>query len=486
MDTQESDNPDDNSFISQLDDELVKCVLTSTTIEDREYICTFKKLGKGAYSKVYKGYIKDKSGTSESVPEDKLVAIKKMNLEQLRAHDFLENEIDIMKRLNHPNILNMIDVIEQKNSSGEKVLYIILEFCGGGDLKKMVRHRRMKEKYAIVYFKQIADGLQYLRDKNIIHRDLKPHNVLITSDRKTLKIADFGFAKMIGSDTLAETMCGSPLYMAPEILLKKPYTSKADLWSVGVMLYEVLCAKHPFKSVESIVDLVHKVEKDEIQFPSSANISQLGIDLLKRLLKKDPHQRIGWTEFFNHRWFRMLKDEEKSESQSRPSSNAQSPVTVLSPSQSFSESKSSIFSSLRMSHSRTPIQSPTLATTSSMTSPLPIIDNYAPSTSQSQRDPRAFALSPPSFINSPMFPNDSSISSVRLKIIDNYESEKSMSSDHPSKMQSMPILPFEASDDSRDSQSQSQSKKKNGGGFSDYLGTSFKMLRDSFHSQSLH
>ena len=324
----------------EIDDELIKCVLTSTKYNNRDYVCTYKKLGKGAYSKVYKGYIRHTSTTyastsSTSSPEKehkqhkqhkKYVAIKKMSLRQIKAHDCLENEIDIMKRLDHPNILELIDVIETKEHS-ERVIYIILENCGGGDLKKLVNKRIMKEKYAIAYFKQIANGLQYLREQNIIHRDLKPHNVLLSFDRKTIKIADFGFAKIIGNDALAETLCGSPLYMAPEILLKKPYTSKADLWSVGVMLYEILCGTHPFKSVDSIIDLVHKVEKDKIQFPNSAKISSAGIDLLKRLLKKDPYQRIGWTEFFNHKWFNLLSPSRKPENISSSSPMSHSTTT---------------------------------------------------------------------------------------------------------------------------------------------------------------
>lgn len=502
-----------NDLEKKMDDELVKCVLKSDTIENREYVCTFTKLGKGAYSKVYKGYIRrtcsnDNSNTNQSTDiadgGREYVAIKKMNLEQLRAHDFLENEIGIMKRLNHKNTLNMLDVIEESNNNNEKVLYIILELCGGGDLKKMVRNRRMKEKYAIMYFKQIADGLQYLRSKNIIHRDLKPQNVLLTSDRKTLKIADFGFAKMIGSDALAETMCGSPLYMAPEILLKKPYTSKADLWSIGIMLYEVLCAAHPFKNIQSVLDLVHKVEKEEIRFPSTITISPLGIDLLKRLLKKDPHQRIGWTEFFNHKWFKMLKEtdshslkDDLDEGSAPQSPSVSTTLTSTSNSPSLSghtnarmisgddsQSGSSIFSSMRMSYSAstsapTSIQAPIPAQISNrpITSPLPIIDNYS---CKSQKDFRSMAMSPPSFMNSPMH---NSKSFTKLNIIDNYESEATSSNTstcsafkNPSKMQSMPSIPLESS----------ESKKSSTGGFTDYLGTSLKMLKDSFHSQTLH
>ncbi len=94
-----------------------------------------------------------------------------MSLQQIKAHDCLENEIEIMRNLDHPNILRMLDVIETVSKRGDKILYIILELCGGGDLKQLVQGGKLKEKYAILYFKQIAEGLHYLRNRKIIHRD---------------------------------------------------------------------------------------------------------------------------------------------------------------------------------------------------------------------------------------------------------------------------------------------------------------------------
>lgn len=427
--------------VPDFDDSLIKCILDSKKFKNRKYICTYKKLGKGAYSKVYRGYIQEDDVEVNEDDDREYIAIKKMKMNQLKARDCLENEIDIMRNLDHKHILKLVDVIEVSDK-GENVIYIILEMCGGGDLKHLVRHRRMKEKYAISYFKQIADGLQYLRYRNIIHRDLKPHNVLLTKDRKTLKIADFGFAKIVGSEALAETLCGSPLYMAPEILLKKPYTSKADLWSVGVMLYEVLCGSHPFKSIDSILDLVHKVEKNKIQFPSSANISPYGIDLLKRLLKKNPYERIGWDEFFNHKWFKMLSSSSQIEYPSEKNN-------------SFSGSPQNQTTQLSIA-----------------TSPIPIIQNYS-----SNNISRMTAMSPPSFMNSPMFPDNR----IALNIIDNYESMNV--STKSEKMQSMPMLPFESQKSRKMSNSVSQNLSQH---ITGYLGTSFKMFKDSLKSQSFH
>ena len=107
--------------------------------------------------------------------------------------------------------------------------------------------------------RQIKDGLEYLYNKKILHRDLKPQNILV-SKINTLVITDFGFARYFESDVMLQTICGSPLYMAPEILLKKNYTNSYDLWSVGIILYEILFGCVPFES-KNLVDLIHKIKK---------------------------------------------------------------------------------------------------------------------------------------------------------------------------------------------------------------------------------
>lgn len=461
--------------MEDLDDETVKCVLISKNIQDRKYICTYKTLGKGSYSKVYKGFIvngKEENNGGDSAGADtdmkQYVAIKKMSNLQLKAHECLENEIEIMKKLDHPNILKMIDMIEKTDKDGNAILYIILEFCGGGDLKKLVSNnkesRKLKEKYAMYYFRQIAEGLQYLRSQNIIHRDLKPHNILLSDDRKTLKIADFGFAKIIGSEMLAETLCGSPLYMAPEILHKKPYTSKADLWSVGVMLFEVLCGSHPFKSIESIVDLVHKMDNNVIQIPNNIDISSTCKDLLKKLLKKDPYERIEWEQFFTHEWFNSSL--QSSNRNNRPVDNGG--ATTFQTSGTITNNF---------------INTPSF---DKSTRSLPIINNYStPNRVNNLRESKGFiaAMSPPSFIGSPVVRE-----TYPIKIIDNYV--------HPEKIHSTPILAFESGDStsatstnsatSATSKTESSSRTPISQHISDYVGTSIKMLKDSIRSQSFH
>jgi serine/threonine protein kinase len=268
-----------------------KEILTGTS--GKKIVCSKKLLGKGSFSKVYAGEM--------SVP----VAIKKIVWDHMTPEKvestkkYIESEIDIMKSLSHTNIVNLMDVVWK-----DEQLFLVLEQCEGGDLKKFLKGRPLKEKYAKFYLKQLADGLKYLRSFNITHRDLKPQNLLLTNNNKTLKITDFGFAKIVGSEALAETMCGSPLYMAPEIMENTPYTTKADLWSVGIIMYEILFAKYPIKGVNGIFDLIHKIKHTSvITIPERPTVSTDCKDLLRGLLQKDYRDRISWEDYFTHPWF---------------------------------------------------------------------------------------------------------------------------------------------------------------------------------------
>lgn len=227
-----------------------------------------------------------------------------------------------------------------------------MEFCELGDLsafikkrRDLVNHpstRRMIEKYpnppvgglneVIVrhFAKQIASALEFLRSKNYIHRDLKPQNLLLnpcsmyysqsgTLERMPLaadanslipatgieslpmlKIADFGFARLLPTTSLAETLCGSPLYMAPEILGYKKYDAKADLWSVGTVLFEMVCARPPFRA-NNHVELAKTIEdrKDEIRFTEGVVTSRAMKDLIRGLLKRIPVERMSYERFFS-------------------------------------------------------------------------------------------------------------------------------------------------------------------------------------------
>lgn len=263
---------------------IEKCVIG-------DYIVNPKRIGKGAFSSVYSG--KDKF--------DNDVAIKKIEIDSIKKiGERIRKEIKICQTLDHVNVIKTHDVIYDKNGGN---IYIITEFCSKGDLSQFLKGRAMKEKYALYFMKQIRNGLKYLIDNKIFHRDLKPHNILI-NEKGELKIADFGFARHFESDNMIETLCGTPLYMAPEIMKKQKYTTKSDLWSVGVILYQMLFGKRPYDA-HNILDLLHNIEKNEVQIPNSFEISSEVLDLLKKLLCKDPKDRIEWEDFIEHKWFNI-------------------------------------------------------------------------------------------------------------------------------------------------------------------------------------
>jgi serine/threonine protein kinase len=255
----------------------------TSRIED--YIYFNKKIGKGSFSRVYKGY-------KVGLP-DKLYAIKKMEYDP--DNQRLKQEIEVMKNISHPNIIKLYDVIYEEDS-----MYLILEYCKKGDLSKYLKNRPLKEEYAQKYLNQMVSALKYLISKNIIHRDLKPHNILVT-DKNTLKISDFGFARYFETNTLVDTLCGSPMYMAPEIMKNKNYTIKSDLWSVGIILYEMLTGYPPYK-VKTIYNLIKSIDQNKINLPKKISITDECNDLLFKLLIKEPEDRIEWEDFFKHPW----------------------------------------------------------------------------------------------------------------------------------------------------------------------------------------
>ena len=258
-----------------------------TTFQVGNYVIFKKRIGKGAFSNIYKGYHKH---TKE------MVAIKEISLETLNKYEkSLRRETQIMRQLNHPNIVRLIEsMIDDKTDN----VYMVMEFFARGDFSKFLKKRPLKEKYAVKYLKQILEGMKYLLSHKIIHRDLKPQNILV-SDTGMLKITDFGFARYFDNDILIQTICGSPLYMAPEIMKNKKYDYKSDLWSIGIIFYEMLIGKPPFQA-KNIYELIRKIENDRVIIPSKYNLSISCQDLLKGLLQKDPNKRISWEQFFEH------------------------------------------------------------------------------------------------------------------------------------------------------------------------------------------
>jgi serine/threonine-protein kinase ULK/ATG1 len=261
------------------------------------------KLGKGSFSSVYRGIYNGK--TTDKISSGDFVGIKVINIYGLHKKDLdmINNEISIMNMLKnngHPNVIKCVETIKTQKSA-----YIIMELCDCGDLS-LIMTKAIKEKYARLYFIQLIDGLKFLHSYNFIHRDIKPKNILLTNNRKILKIADFGFAKIVKEKLMKEKMCGSPLYMAPEIMNNDVYNDQSDLWSVGLILYEMLYNTHPYESCKSLDELKGVVNTTTIKIPPEnsevRDISSECLELLNNILQKNIDKRITWDDFFNNNW----------------------------------------------------------------------------------------------------------------------------------------------------------------------------------------
>ncbi|RHY17503.1 hypothetical protein DYB25_009211, partial [Aphanomyces astaci] len=255
-----------------------------------DYVVT-ARIGSGSFAIVYKGYHK-----VTNVP----VAVKAINKTKLNPKllENLESEISIMRQINHPNIVKLYDI-----KKTDKHIYLMLEYCDGGDLQHFIKKQPngvVTEATARHFLRELADGLHVLWSLNLIHRDLKPQNLLLTEPSATssLKIADFGFARHLESTSLAETLCGSPLYMAPEILQFQKYDNKADLWSVGTILYEMVVGRPPFNGANQ-VQLLHNIQRDNVRFPKDLPVGRDAVALMEGLLVRDPKRRISFDQFFH-------------------------------------------------------------------------------------------------------------------------------------------------------------------------------------------
>lgn len=266
------------------------------------------ELGRGSFSIVYLGIYT--GPTTWTMEENQKVAIKiiKTNNMTPKAKSILQDEVSVMEMIKknpHPNIVGCYDII---NMPYETLL--ILEYCDSGDLKSILK-KPIKEKFAQFYFCQLANGLKYLSYNNIIHRDIKPKNILLTDNRKILKIADFGFATNFKNQSLHETICGSPLYMAPEIMNNNMYNNQTDLWSIGMILYEMLFGVHPYNECHTIPELKDTITNTDIEIPpintKNKSISEDCLNLLKQLLQKKVQCRITWDDFFEDPWVKSYQ-----------------------------------------------------------------------------------------------------------------------------------------------------------------------------------
>ncbi|XP_030892896.1 serine/threonine-protein kinase Chk2 isoform X4 [Mirounga angustirostris] len=221
----------------------------------------------------------------------------------------VETEIEILKKLNHPCIIKIKDFFDAED------YYIVLELMEGGELfDRVVGNKRLKEATCKLYFYQMLLAVQYLHENGIIHRDLKPENVLLSSQKEDclIKITDFGQSKILGETSLMRTLCGTPTYLAPEVLNSfgtAGYNRAVDCWSLGVILFICLSGYPPFSEHKTQVSLKDQITSGKFNFISEvwAEVSEKALDLVKKLLIVDPKVRFTTEEALRHPW---LQDED--------------------------------------------------------------------------------------------------------------------------------------------------------------------------------
>ncbi|KAK4744680.1 hypothetical protein SAY87_010992 [Trapa incisa] len=252
-----------------------------------------KLLGHGTFAKVY--YAKNvKNGEGVAI---KVIDKEKILKGGLIAH--IKREISILRRVRHPNIVQLFEVMATKSK-----IYFVMEYVRGGELFNKVAKGRLKEDVARKYFQQLISAVAFCHVRGVFHRDLKPENLLL-DENGDLKVSDFGLSAVsdqIRQDGLFHTFCGTPAYVAPEVLARKGYlAAKVDIWSCGVILFVLMAGYLPFHD-QNIMAMYKKIYKGEFRCPRwfSSELSRL----LSRLLDTSPNSRITIPEIMENRWFK--------------------------------------------------------------------------------------------------------------------------------------------------------------------------------------
>nr|XP_043619130.1 CBL-interacting serine/threonine-protein kinase 23 [Erigeron canadensis] len=253
-----------------------------------------RTLGEGTFAKVK---------FARNVETGENVAIKILDKEKVLKHKMItqiKREISTMKLIRHPNVIRMYEVMASKTK-----IYIVLEFVTGGELfDKIATKGRLKEDEARKYFQQLINAVDYCHSRGVFHRDLKPENLLLDAS-ECLKVSDFGLSALpqqVREDGLLHTTCGTPNYVAPEVINNKGYDgAKADLWSCGVILFVLMAGYLPFEE-SNLMALYKKIFKAEFTCPPW--FSSSAKKLIKRILDPNPVTRITTAEVIENEWFK--------------------------------------------------------------------------------------------------------------------------------------------------------------------------------------
>lgn len=297
-----SDYPDN---LTALTDNTEKSLSPKITISKRSFVyhkgniqndyAISVNLGKGAFGTVRKAVHKV-TGQARAVK-----ILKKSDHDE----DKLYLEVDILCKLNHPNIMQIYEYYDD-----DKNFYIVSELCSGGELiEKITKLGAFSEKDAAFVMKQILGALYYIHSNNVVHRDIKPENIVLDdkSDHPVIKLIDWGGARYFSKDKKMTNILGTAYYMAPEVL-NGIYDEKCDIWSCGVVLYILLCGYPPFpgKTNDEVYKAV-KIGKYEMPSKDWDRISKDAKDLVSNMLKFNSKDRFSAKDCFDHSWFKKME-----------------------------------------------------------------------------------------------------------------------------------------------------------------------------------
>ncbi|XP_020232662.1 CBL-interacting serine/threonine-protein kinase 5-like [Cajanus cajan] len=251
-------------------------------------------LGQGNFAKVYHGRNLE---TNESVA---IKVIKKEKLKKERLVKQIKREVSVMRLVRHPHIVQLKEVMATKGK-----IFLVMEYVKGGELFSKVAKGKLSEDLARKYFQQLISAVDLCHSRGVTHRDLKPENLLLDQN-EDLKVSDFGLSALPDqrrADGMLLTPCGTPAYVAPEVLKKKGYDgSKADIWSCGVILYALLSGYLPFQG-ENVMRIYRKAFKADYAFPHW--ISPQAKSLISNLLLADPAKRFSIPDIVKDPWFQI-------------------------------------------------------------------------------------------------------------------------------------------------------------------------------------
>jgi len=246
-----------------------------------------QKIGSGSYGEVYQG-------RNETNGQKVSIKVMERTLISGQFIELLKDEVKILRSCESTNIIKLYDVKKTAHN-----IYLVYEFCNEGDMDAYLSKKgHLTEEEAVKYFLEILNGFKVLVKNNVIHRDFKLANLL--KHEGTVKISDFGFSKLMSKWDMAQTVIGTPLNMAPEIIRGNKYNNKVDIWSLGIVFYQMLFGVPPYIGL-NLIDMLEEIQNSELKFPKEINnISPETEDILKKMLTPEPNERIEWRDLFRH------------------------------------------------------------------------------------------------------------------------------------------------------------------------------------------